>query len=76
MFSRTCQQCHTLFGTGGKDVYKRQALTSVVSLGESVGAALLAWLFLDEIPGDLQLAGGAIVIVGVLLALRSERSAT
>lgn len=56
--------------------YVSAALTSVVSLGESVGAALLAWLFLDEIPGDLQLAGGAIVIVGVLLALRSERSAT
>lgn len=54
--------------------YVSAALTSVVTLGESVGAALLAWIFLDETPGTLQLAGGVVVIAGVLLALRAERT--
>ena len=47
---------------------------AVVSLGESVGATLMAWTFLDETPSSLALVGGAVVIGGVLLALRSERT--
>lgn len=54
--------------------YVSAALTSVVSLGESIGATLLAWLFLNETPTGLALAGGAVVLTGVLVALRAERS--
>ena len=54
--------------------YASVALVAVVSLGESVGATLMAWTFLDETPSSLALVGGAVVIGGVLLALRSERT--
>ncbi len=54
--------------------YVSAALTAVVSLGESVGATLMAWLFLHETPSVLALIGGGVVMCGVLLALRSERA--
>lgn len=54
--------------------YVSAALTSIATLGESVGATLLAWWFLGERPPDQTLLGGAAVIVGMLIAMRSERS--
>lgn len=54
--------------------YESAPLVSVVSLGESVGATLLAWAFLSETPPPLALAGGVVVIAGVLVALRAERT--
>jgi drug/metabolite transporter (DMT)-like permease len=54
--------------------YVSAASTSIVSLGESVGAVLLAWAVLAEVPSVLQLAGGVAVLAGVVLALRSERA--
>jgi drug/metabolite transporter (DMT)-like permease len=35
---------------------------------EPVAATLVAWLWLDEALGAGQLAGGAIVLVGIVLA--------
>lgn len=54
--------------------YVSAALTSIVTLGESVGATLLAWWFLGEQPPEQTLFGGAAVILGMLLAMRSERT--
>lgn len=54
--------------------YVSAALTSIATLGESVGATLLAWWFLGEQPPPQTLMGGAAVIAGMLLAMRSERT--
>ncbi len=40
-------------------------LTAVVALLEPVGAGLLAWWVLGEIPGPLSLAGAVVVLAGV-----------
>ena len=47
---------------------------SVTVLGEPVGATLLAALIpsIAEIPGALTLAGGAIVLAGILLTARRD----
>jgi len=50
------------------------AVVAVAILGEPVGAALIAALLLHEVPGSLELAGGAIVLAGVYVALRGARS--
>jgi len=54
--------------------YVSAALTSVATMGESVGATLLAWTFLREAPSLQTVVGGAIVLVGMFLAVRGERS--
>jgi drug/metabolite transporter (DMT)-like permease len=41
-------------------------------LGEPVGSALLAWVFFHEVPGFALLAGGALILYGVYLALSSQ----
>jgi drug/metabolite transporter (DMT)-like permease len=56
--------------------YLSAASTSVATLGESAGAALLAWWLLGEELSATTLAGGAIVLAGLLVAVRSERAAT
>jgi drug/metabolite transporter (DMT)-like permease len=54
--------------------YVSAALTSIATLGESVGATLLAWWFLGEVPPLQAVVGGAAVLVGMLIAMRSERA--
>lgn len=48
------------------------SFVSVMILGEPVGSTLLAWLFLSETPTALHLAGGAIVLAGLLLFNRNK----
>jgi drug/metabolite transporter (DMT)-like permease len=48
-------------------------LASFVALLEVVGAVLLAWLLLDQLPGALQLAGGALILAGVVVVRLGER---
>lgn len=48
------------------------SFVSVMILGEPVGATLLAWLFLREIPPALHIAGGLIILAGLLIFSRSE----
>ncbi|MEV4703362.1 DMT family transporter [Actinoplanes sp. NPDC049316] len=43
------------------------ALSSFVGLTEVLFAVLIAWLVLDELPGVLQLIGGAFVVAGIAL---------
>lgn len=52
--------------------YLSAAYVSLTLLGEPVGSTLLAYLLLGETPGPLKLAGGALILVGLLAASRRE----
>ena len=41
-------------------------LASFVALSEVVAGVLWAWLLVDQLPGPLQLVGGALILLGVL----------
>ena len=43
-------------------------LASFVALLEVVAGVTFAWLLLDQLPSTLQLAGGALIIAGVVVA--------
>ncbi len=48
-------------------------LASFVALLEVVAAVAFAWLLLDQLPGPLQLVGGALIVVGVIVVKLAER---
>jgi drug/metabolite transporter (DMT)-like permease len=48
-------------------------LASFVALFEVVGAVLFAWLLLGELPRVAQLAGGVLIIVGVVVVKLGEK---
>ena len=48
-------------------------LASFVALLEVVGAVIFAWLLLDQLPGVLQLVGGAFIVAGVIVVKLGER---
>jgi drug/metabolite transporter (DMT)-like permease len=48
-------------------------LASFVALLEVVAAVIFAWLLLDQLPGTLQLVGGAFVVAGVVVVKLGER---
>ncbi len=50
------------------------AVVAIAILGEPIGAAIIAVLLLDEVPRAIEVAGGAVVLVGVYLALRDART--
>lgn len=45
---------------------------AVVTLGEPVGSALLAWLFFGEAFAPLQAVGFVLLLAGIYLAARGE----
>jgi drug/metabolite transporter (DMT)-like permease len=49
-------------------------LASFVALLEVVAGVVFAWLLLDELPGPVQLAGGALILAGVVTVKLGERS--
>lgn len=49
-------------------------LASFVALSEVVLAVVWAWLLLDQLPGLVQLAGGALIVAGVVGVKLGERS--
>ena len=55
--------------------YLSPAFVTVAILGEPLGATLLAFLLLAERPGWTLLAGGALLLLGIGLAVRSEQRA-
>jgi drug/metabolite transporter (DMT)-like permease len=61
---------HTSFNWALK--YFSATAVSIFSLGEPVGATLLAWLLLGEKVGIVQLLGGFIILLGVFIALKAE----
>ena len=52
--------------------YERASLVSVAMLGEPIGATLLAWAFLGEIPGPATLAGGIAILLGIAAVARAD----
>src|SRR5581483_8942764 len=60
---------HTVFNWALR--YVPVSVVGVAILGEPVGTTVLAWVVLGEPPGALDVLGGAVILVGVLLALTS-----
>lgn len=56
---------HTSFNWALK--YLHASVVSASSLGEPVGATLLAWLLLQEKPSPLTIIGGLIILLGIYL---------
>jgi drug/metabolite transporter (DMT)-like permease len=50
-------------------------LASFVALLEVVAGVTFAWLLLDQLPTSLQLAGGALIVAGVIVVKLGERPA-
>ncbi|HWT94641.1 MAG TPA: DMT family transporter [Solirubrobacteraceae bacterium] len=50
-------------------------LASFVALLEVVAAVLFAWLLLDQLPAAVQLAGGVLIVAGVVLVKLGEPAA-
>lgn len=63
---------HTVFNWALKKV--RASLISLLYLGEPLGASLLAFFILRELPTSLQATGGLIILIGLYLVIKSERS--
>ncbi len=51
--------------------YLPAAFVSLALLGEPVGTTILAVIFLQEIPGIIELAGGIMILAGIFLATRA-----
>lgn len=51
--------------------YLPATYVSLALLGEPVGTTILAVLFLQEIPGVIELAGGVMILTGIFLASRA-----
>ena len=52
--------------------YLSAPFVSVTILGEPVGATILAYLILNEVPALLKMIGGAMILSGIYLASRHE----
>lgn len=66
---------HTVFNALMREV--SATAVSIVVLAEPIGATLLAWLLLDELPAALFWAGGPLILVGVAVAtVRGRRLAS
>ncbi len=52
--------------------YLPATLVSTAVMAEPIGATLLAWAILDETPPVATVAGGALVLLGVYIALRKR----
>ena len=50
------------------------ALVAVTTLGEPIGSTVLAYLILRESPTWIKLGGAAMILVGIWLASKTEKS--
>jgi drug/metabolite transporter (DMT)-like permease len=46
------------------------AFVSITLLGEPVGSSILAWIFLKESPTRIEMAGGTLILIGIILSSR------
>ncbi len=60
---------HTVFNWALR--YVKAAVVSVSILGESVGATILAYFIFHQVPVPLQVAGGLIIITGLVIFIKS-----
>lgn len=65
---------HTVFNWALKRV--RASLVSLLYLGEPVGATILAFIVLQELPTYLQAAGALIILIGLYLVIKSGQSSS
>ena len=58
--------------------YVRAYVANLASLGEPIGATLIAWALpgIREVPGPQTVAGGVLILGGVLMAVTGRREAT
>lgn len=61
---------HTVFNWALK--YVKAAVVSVSTLGEPVGATILAYFIFHQVPTVLQLVGGSIIIIGLAIFIWSS----
>jgi len=61
---------HTVYNWALK--YVEAPVVSISLLGEPVGATILAYLVLREVPNTLALVGGVITLLGIYLCVRSS----
>jgi drug/metabolite transporter (DMT)-like permease len=54
--------------------YLPAAFVAVTTLGEPIGSAILAYVFLHERPGALVLVGAVLILVGIYLSTRAPRA--
>jgi drug/metabolite transporter (DMT)-like permease len=52
--------------------YLSAAYVSISLLGEPVGSSILAYIFLNEIPGMIEIFGAILILTGLYLASRSQ----
>ncbi|MGB9805015.1 DMT family transporter [Desulfofundulus sp.] len=60
---------HTIFNWALR--YVKAAVVSVSTLGEPVGATILAYIIFNQVPSPLQLAGGLIIITGLSVFIQA-----
>jgi drug/metabolite transporter (DMT)-like permease len=56
--------------------YLTAVFVTVAALGEPIGATILAYFVLSEVPTLTKLIGGTIILAGIYLASRAEREKT
>lgn len=61
---------HTVFNWALR--YVNAAVVSVSILGEPVGATILAYFIFSQVPGVMQLAGGVMIITGLVVFILSN----
>jgi len=52
--------------------YLSAAYVAITLLGEPIGSTILAYLLLQEKPTMLKVIGGALILIGIYIASRSE----
>ena len=54
--------------------YLSATFVSIATLGEPIGSTLLAWWLLGESPSPWALLGGALILTGIVVGSRAERT--
>ena len=52
--------------------YLSAAYVSISLLGEPIGSSILAYFFLNEIPGTIEIIGAILILTGIYIASRSQ----
>jgi drug/metabolite transporter (DMT)-like permease len=54
--------------------YISATLVTIAILGEPVGATILAFIILDEVPTVLEIGGGFLLLLGIFIAFRKKKT--